>query len=240
MERLLKAATKVFIGRGYRRTTMADIAREMGVAPGTIYLYVESKEALFHLLAMRSTSDSAMPLPELPVKTPPAGATIALLREALSLEKYAPRLAAWVKAGAGGEGDLEAVLGELYDSAYSHRDGINLIERSSFDWPEMAKTFYDGLRNGLVNALSAYLAQGAATGAFRLVPHIRVAARFVVETIAWFAVHRHGDPGGKDFDDDQARETAIDMVVASIVQHGEEDAGGSTLGGTKNAGSMYT
>lgn len=44
---LLTAATKVFIAGGYHRAQMADIAHEMGVSQGTLYTYVESKEALF-------------------------------------------------------------------------------------------------------------------------------------------------------------------------------------------------
>ena len=36
------AATDVFIERGYRQTQMADVARAMGVAKGTVYLYVVS------------------------------------------------------------------------------------------------------------------------------------------------------------------------------------------------------
>ncbi|MGH7802861.1 MAG: helix-turn-helix domain-containing protein, partial [Candidatus Binatia bacterium] len=34
---LVAAATRVFIGQGYRRTQMADVAEELGVAKGTIY-----------------------------------------------------------------------------------------------------------------------------------------------------------------------------------------------------------
>ena len=44
---LLEAATAVFLEQGYRRTQMADVAARMGVAKGTLYLYVESKDALF-------------------------------------------------------------------------------------------------------------------------------------------------------------------------------------------------
>ena len=44
---LFAAATAVFIEQGYRRTQMSDVARRLGVAKGTLYLYVESKEALF-------------------------------------------------------------------------------------------------------------------------------------------------------------------------------------------------
>ena len=46
-QKVLDAAAAVFIEQGYRRTQMADVASAMGVAKGTLYLYVASKEALF-------------------------------------------------------------------------------------------------------------------------------------------------------------------------------------------------
>ena len=47
---ILKAARTIFLKDGYASTKMSDIASEAGVAPGTLYLYFESKEALFKAL----------------------------------------------------------------------------------------------------------------------------------------------------------------------------------------------
>src|SRR4051812_31148082 len=44
--RILDAAVKVFAGRGFHSATVAEIAREAGVADGTIYLYFKSKDDL--------------------------------------------------------------------------------------------------------------------------------------------------------------------------------------------------
>ena len=43
---ILDAATNVFAGRGFHRTTIRDVARAAGVADGTIYNYFENKTAL--------------------------------------------------------------------------------------------------------------------------------------------------------------------------------------------------
>jgi AcrR family transcriptional regulator len=43
---ILTAAKSIFIKDGYATAKMSDIATEVGVAPGTLYLYFESKEAL--------------------------------------------------------------------------------------------------------------------------------------------------------------------------------------------------
>jgi len=47
---ILDAAARVLAERGYHRTTVRDIAREAGIADGTIYLYFSSKQEL--LLAL--------------------------------------------------------------------------------------------------------------------------------------------------------------------------------------------
>jgi AcrR family transcriptional regulator len=50
-EAIFDAALQLFGRYGYRRTSIDDIARAAGVAKGTVYLYVENKEALFRTLA---------------------------------------------------------------------------------------------------------------------------------------------------------------------------------------------
>jgi AcrR family transcriptional regulator len=44
---LIDAALTVFVERGYAGTRLDDVARHAGVTKGTMYLYFESKEALF-------------------------------------------------------------------------------------------------------------------------------------------------------------------------------------------------
>jgi TetR/AcrR family fatty acid metabolism transcriptional regulator len=45
-ERILRAAVEVFARTGYFNARVSDVAREAGVADGTIYLYFESKDDL--------------------------------------------------------------------------------------------------------------------------------------------------------------------------------------------------
>lgn len=54
---ILEAAVKTFARTGYHRTRVADIAREAGVADGTVYIYFKNKEdiliSLFQSLMIR-------------------------------------------------------------------------------------------------------------------------------------------------------------------------------------------
>lgn len=44
---LTAAALELFVERGYAATRLEDVARQAGVSKGTLYLYFDSKEALF-------------------------------------------------------------------------------------------------------------------------------------------------------------------------------------------------
>lgn len=50
-EEILAAARRVFALRGFRGTTIADIAEEAGIALGTIYLYFAAKQDVFAALS---------------------------------------------------------------------------------------------------------------------------------------------------------------------------------------------
>ena len=54
-ETIMRAATKVFARRGYFNAKVADVAKEAGIADGTVYLYFKSKEEILH-----SVFDQAM------------------------------------------------------------------------------------------------------------------------------------------------------------------------------------
>jgi AcrR family transcriptional regulator len=52
-ERILDAAADLMLRWGYDKTTVADIAREAGVAKGTIYLHWDTRDDLFAALMLR-------------------------------------------------------------------------------------------------------------------------------------------------------------------------------------------
>src|SRR5689334_5694898 len=58
-EAILRAAIAVFAHNGYFNSKVADIAREAGVADGTVYLYFKSKEEILHSIFDHSV-DSAL------------------------------------------------------------------------------------------------------------------------------------------------------------------------------------
>ncbi|MGQ9616096.1 MAG: TetR/AcrR family transcriptional regulator [Spirochaetota bacterium] len=51
---ILEAAKNIFFTKGYKNTTMDDIARESELAKGTLYLYFSNKEELLHAIMYES------------------------------------------------------------------------------------------------------------------------------------------------------------------------------------------
>lgn len=56
-EAILKAAIKVFAGKGFFNSKVADIAGEAGVADGTVYLYFKNKDDILHSIFNRTMGE---------------------------------------------------------------------------------------------------------------------------------------------------------------------------------------
>ena len=218
---LIQAATAVFVEQGYRRTQIADVADRMGVAKGSIYTYVESKEALFDCVLRHADGQESIALPEkLPVPTPQADATLEMVRNRLMEEGSLPSLLAALSRArvADVRTELETILGELYDALARHRTAIKLLDRCARDYPEIAKIWYREGREGALSLLDRYLDERARRGRLRRFEDSPIAARIVLETLVFWAVHRHWDASPQNVDDDSARRTAIAFLVGALVK----------------------
>ena len=56
-EAILRAAIKIFAGKGYFNSKVADIAKEAGIADGTVYLYFKSKDEILHSIFDRTMGE---------------------------------------------------------------------------------------------------------------------------------------------------------------------------------------
>ena len=218
-DQLIARATDVFIEQGYRRTQMADVADAMGVAKGTLYLYVESKEALFDMACRYA--DAAAPLARpsvLPVPTPAAAATLAYVADRLSQNSVPAALLGALERTRGGaaRAELEAIVTELFDVLARNRRGIKLIDRSARDYPELANLWFAGARGGLVVLLTRYLEDRIRQKLVAPVPDLDAAARLILETTVFWAVHRHWDAHPQAVDEETARRTVLRFVVDAL------------------------
>jgi len=221
LSQLVQCATDVFIEQGYQRTQMADIATALGVAKGTLYLYVESKDALFDLVLR--CADSELPvaqLPLLPIPTPKPGATFQYVRERLTANQTLPALAVALtrQRVTDARMELEAIARELYATVARNRHGIKLLDRSARDHPELAALWFEGARGGVLAALTQYLESRIRRKLFSPVPDVAVAARLMLETVVFWAVHRHWDPHPQVVGDAVAEDTVVHFILGALIK----------------------
>ena len=221
LARLVECATQVFIEQGYRRTQMADVAKALGVAKGTLYLYVESKDALFDLVTRCADQDRPFEKPPaLPIRTPKPGATLKYVRERLAKNQVPAALTAALGRGRVRDprAELEGIVRELYDALSHNRRGIKLLDRAAPDYPELAALWFQGARGGLVGLLGQYLEDRSRRKRLRPVPDAAVAARLLIETVVFWAVHRHWDPHPQRVDESVAKETVVRFIVGALAK----------------------
>lgn len=218
LTRVVAAGLEVFATRGFRLALMSDVAAAAGVSQGTIYNVVESKDALLHavfenLITGEITANDGM------VQTPSTEDTARLVRKGLASRMASPRLdTALTKRR--GPADVQRELSEIVIERFevleaSHRL-LSLVERCASDVGWLHHDYFGSGRRQFHDRLTELLQKRIASGALREVPDAAVTARFINESITWFAWHRHGDPTGRLIDRDAALEGCVDMVVTAL------------------------
>jgi TetR/AcrR family fatty acid metabolism transcriptional regulator len=93
-ERILDAAERVFAQHGFFAARVSEIAKEAGVADGTIYLYFKSKdEVLISLFESRMERFNQLLAEAIPASATPTEKLLHLIRTYLTLVREQPMVA---------------------------------------------------------------------------------------------------------------------------------------------------
>ena len=220
LRELAEAGLQVFCRQGFERSQMADVAKAMGVAVGTVYLYVESKEALFDLvIRYGSTADAGwLDQLEIPVASPAPGATMAYLKKVFDETEW-PCLAAALgkKKAKNPAEELAGVLGEQYALIRQHRRGLLLLTRSAMEFPGLVEVFVLGLRNKLLEQLVRYIGLRAEAGQFRKPADPASTAALMIQAITWANLQRPLDPGLAALEEETFERSTLEFLVHGLL-----------------------
>ena len=212
---LVEAGARVFTEKGYRRTLMGDVARAAGVSAGSLYTYVEGKEALFHLLFdNESLANRALPVP-----TPAPGETLDLVRKRLASAGTLSRLGAALRSIEVEDvrSELAAIIEERYAFQARNWRLFALIERSAVDLPELKDLYFTQGRRKVNSSMARYLDRRMSGGHMRKLGDPVLAARIIEEAITWFSWHRRDDPDTAKIDDSRAIASLVETFSAALV-----------------------
>ena len=219
LEDIAEAAVTCFTDMGIKRTQMADVARTAGVSAGTLYLYVTSKEALFHLAILRVCGRPLDNLP-LPLADPGIGETVSIYAARVAEVAEWPALRAALAPGAKPDrATLAAIGGELYDMLHEARRAIWLLDHCAREVPEFDALLSTGMRSHYRDDIATVALKAAGrTGAPDTA--LRLAARLAIEIIAWAAMHRTKETTANlidGLDEAGARKTATESFAAVLL-----------------------
>lgn len=220
IHQLVDTATRMFIRRGYRLTQMADVAEELSVGKGTLYGYVESKEALFDAALRYADGLMALPTPrDLPLLTPAPGSTVAYVKQRLAAEAQEMVLSRVVAAEAlttSPKQELEAVLFDLYQRIARNRLALKLVDRCAADYPNLGRIWFGEGRWAQHELLVKLIELRVRQGHYRPIASPAIVARTVLESITFWAMHRHFDPSPQPVSDEEAKMAVVDLVANGL------------------------
>lgn len=227
LDEVAAAARRVFTDKGFGQAGISDVSKALGLSHGALYTYVESKQALLYLALLNEVRPDAVAGLTLPVTAPPAQEIIDLANRWAS--DQGGRFETLFEAFANPDGhtvaeELGGIVDELYSFIERNRNILSLVGRCAPDLPELFQWYFVERRRALIAQLGDYLGDRIASGHLRAVPDLPAAARFIVETIAWFAMHRHGDPDSAMLDDEACRTTVRHLLLAAYLPATSETA----------------
>jgi AcrR family transcriptional regulator len=171
---ILDAALTVFSARGFAAAKLDDVAKEAGVSKGTLYLYFESKEALFEAMALELMRGPVLAQLETIAKAETAGEALRQLIQFMTRLLDDPRRSALPK----------------------------LIIAESAGFPELAKIWLKTVIQPVRKRVEALIEAGIANGEFRAVDPWEttklVIAPFLLTAI-WRRTFEHIDNRRFDF-----------------------------------------
>ncbi len=213
------AAVRVFIDKGFRQAGISDVASALGLSHGALYTYVQSKHALLYLALLRTLQPDAVDTLAVPVTAVQPAEIVGLVDTWASTRAGFPLLtrAAGSPATQPVADELGGVVDELYEFIEHNRQTLTLVEHCAADLPELAQWYFVQRRRVMIESLGEYLDARISAGRLREVPDVPVAARFIVETIAWFAMHRNGDPDSAMLDDEACHRTVRHLLLAAYL-----------------------
>jgi AcrR family transcriptional regulator len=154
-EEIVEAALELFVEKGFSATRMDEVARKAGISKGTLYLYFDSKESIFHAVVQNIISPMIDEV-EIVVSRH-KGPAAELLKELMR---------GWWQT--------------TQDSPLAAVPKLMISEAGNF--PEMARFYIDNVFKRVRNLLEQVIRTGINSGEFRHV-QVRTAARLLMAPV---------------------------------------------------------
>ena len=189
MENRLKmiydSASNLFINKGYARTQIKDIAKEIGLSAGMVYVYFTSKSDILRFI-LKSTIDKPFLSQdfEFPVNSE---LFVSLDKEIIEtfennirqFSSHSDRIADY---------PLKTMLSDAFDIISEYGVACLIIERNPDDVGKLFD-YYKEYRKKFYAQVLSYIKYYMENGMFRKIEYPEYCTRLIVETISWWGMH---------------------------------------------------
>lgn len=190
LETIYGAASALFINRGYMRTQMKDIAKEIGLSTGMLYVYFKGKkDILDFILKCTITPDFIRQEFQYPIDEQLfqglSNEIIAVLEE--SHAKFGEPLLSKAKGY-----PFEQMISDAFDTISRYGTGCLVLEKNINDVGKLGG-FYQRYRKEFFDDMMQYVKLYLDSGEMRAVKYPELTAQQMIETLAWWGMHIQND-----------------------------------------------
>ncbi len=211
IDTITKSATKLFIHKSYSKTQMKDIAKDIGLSTGMLYVYFSGKsDILFFIIKSVIYDGFSEGEFEYPIRIEHYEK---VERDTINIiGDEAEHLFARIR---GNENiNLGELLLSLYDFISKYGTIFLLLEKNDEDLPKLFK-YYNSYRNKLYNVIEDTISKQMQKGIFRELPYPKQATKLIVENISWWGMHSMHSVWDEESDssNDQTKEACLDFIL---------------------------
>lgn len=189
MNLIFNAASHLFINKGYDRTQMKDIAKEIGLSTGMLYVYFTGKRDILNFLLKGTiepsfvTQDFALPIRSELFESLDHEIMEVFEQNTKSFPAHLEDIANY---------PLEQMLSDAFDVISKYGVGCLLIEKNPDDLRELAG-YYKEYRRKFHDQVLAYITLYMQNGTFRQVEFPQYVTYLIIETVSWWGMHITND-----------------------------------------------
>ncbi|WP_313562540.1 helix-turn-helix domain-containing protein [Ruminiclostridium cellobioparum] len=189
MRSIFDAASHLFINKGYARTQIKDIAKEIGLSTGMLYVYFTGKRDILNFI-LKGTIDQAFITQEfeLPIRSELFDSLDNEIMNAFeeNTKAFSSHLDNIT------DYPLEQMLSDAFEVISKYGIGCLLIEKNPDDLRKLT-AYYKEYRKKFYGQVLSYITQYMQTGTFRQVEHPQYITRLIIETLSWWGMHITND-----------------------------------------------
>lgn len=212
LEKIYYSASKLFINKGYARTQMKDIAKDIGLSTGMLYVYFSSKkDVLAFTLKATITPDILNKEFELPLGSTLFKDLNKEIKDVLNAQKETFER---ILVNHVDKNSFEKVLSCAFDLIAQYGRGILIIENNLDDVGDIS-TYYKEYREHFFSQMLDYIILLQNSGQCREMKHTEYSTQLIIETLSWWGMHVMNDVYAvqEDMDINVAKEVCLDNLI---------------------------